>query len=95
MPPITPEPNDEERQEKLEDDFDPPFSPPDDVSQGLSDDNQVTDTNLDSQEFYDEGLSGAAEVTDPLSRGASVTANKKRQDPEAEGYDIEPTEDEI
>lgn len=54
--------------------FSPPDSPIDDPSQDLDDrthdarldpTHPATDTNLDSQEVYDEGLSGGAEAEEP------------------------------
>lgn len=57
------EPNDEERQEKLPQDYDTPFRPADEDD--IDDTHQVTDTNLDPEEQYDEGVSGAAEASEP------------------------------
>lgn len=70
----------------LPQDNDTPFSLPDDpVSDAATEDielqterdrldptHQVTDTNLDSQEAYDEGLSGAAEAEEPNAGDAVV-----------------------
>jgi hypothetical protein len=66
-------------------DNDTPFSQPTDPisdaaadvdvreqSDRLDDTHQVTDTNVDSHETYDEGLSGAAEAEEP-NAGNSVT----------------------
>ena len=68
---------------QLPEDNDPPFSPPTDPisdptvddrdrpAQGqLDDTHQATDTNIDSQEVYDEGLSGAAEAEEPNANDA-------------------------
>jgi hypothetical protein len=94
MPPL--EPDDEEKKEKLDNDYDTPFSLPSDVNQGISDDNQVTDTNLDSHELYDAGISGAAGATDPLRKNTSDDDDDQAQpDPEEEGFDTEPNEDEV
>jgi hypothetical protein len=63
------ETNDEEDQEKEAQDFSRPASPPDGVQDTIPKDHPAVDTNMDSQEWYDEGRSGAAEVSDPGSRG--------------------------
>jgi hypothetical protein len=42
-----------------------PRSDPDDVPRELDDTHPSTDTNIDSMEEYDEGLSGAAEAEEP------------------------------
>jgi hypothetical protein len=63
------EANDEEKQEKVAQDYDTPFSPPDGTLDTIPKDHPQVDTNMDSQEWYDEGRSGAAEVSDPGSRG--------------------------
>jgi hypothetical protein len=47
-------------------DEDSPRSDPDDIAKTLDDTHPATDTNIDSAEEYDEGLSGAAEAEDPL-----------------------------
>ncbi|HJQ08673.1 MAG TPA: hypothetical protein VJ836_04305 [Candidatus Saccharimonadales bacterium] len=61
------QPNDEEKQEKLANDFDPPFSPPADVPrQGRVPSNHpVLDTDTDEDEWYDEGRSSAAGTDRP------------------------------
>jgi hypothetical protein len=58
------EPNDEERQEKLPNDYSTPFSPPSGVKDNADDTHPEADTNVDSHERYDEGISGAMEVDD-------------------------------
>jgi hypothetical protein len=81
------EPSDEERQEELPEDYDTPFSLPDqekpaaqpaniddaelpdhsgdeDVGR-LPDDHPSTDVNIEQEEFYDEGIAGAAEAGEP------------------------------
>lgn len=77
MPPD--EPNDEERLQELPQDNGTPFQPAtptrddtgpvDDDLQAddnkLDDTHPVTDTNVDPQELYDEGLPGAAEAHEP------------------------------
>jgi hypothetical protein len=68
----TDEDNAEERQEKLVQDGDRPFSPPDDVKSTVSDDNQAFDSmDVDPQQAYDEGKSNAAEVNDAGDRGVT------------------------
>jgi hypothetical protein len=59
------EPNDEEKQEKLPQDYDTPFSPPSGVKDNADDTHPQADTNVDDQERYDEGISGAMGVDDP------------------------------
>lgn len=63
------ETNDEENQEKEAQDYSSPASPPQGVQDTIPKDHPELDTNMDSQEWYDEGRSGAAEVTDPGTRG--------------------------
>lgn len=53
-----------DRQRQPEDN-DTPFSPPDGVQDRISDTDQVTDTNMDDMERYDEGIEGAAGVDMP------------------------------
>jgi hypothetical protein len=74
---VVDEPNDEERLEELPQDNGTPFQPAppsrddeidlDDDDQGreLDDTHPATDSNIDAQELYDEGLSGAAEAQEP------------------------------
>lgn len=72
------EPVDEDRLEQLPEDGATPFRPADDVSgeatdgierreasSVLDDTHQVTDTNLDPDEIYQEGYAGAAEASEP------------------------------
>jgi len=63
------ETNDEENQEKQSQDFSTPFSPPEGTEDTIPKDHPELDTNMDAQEWYDEGRSGAAETSDPGSRG--------------------------
>jgi hypothetical protein len=63
------ETNDEEKQEKESQDFGTPFSPPEGIQDTIPKDYPELDTNMDSQEWYDEGRSGAAEVSDPGNQG--------------------------
>lgn len=84
MPPD--EPNDEERLEELPEDGQTPFRPADSnpsttgnttdpvVVDGrgsdIPDDHPQTDTNIESAELYDEGVSGAVEVEDTSGHSA-------------------------
>jgi len=54
--------NEEEKQEKLDQDFDKPFSPPSDIKgQGrMARDDPRKDTGMDEDEWYDEGENAAA-----------------------------------
>lgn len=57
------EPNEEERREKLSQDFDTPFSPPQDIPALIPVDDPVLDDPVDEHQYYDEGRAGAAEAT--------------------------------
>ena len=83
------EPNNEEELEKLPEDGATPFSPagtsrdpsapPDDpqqMTQALDDTHPTTDTNIEPEEAYDEGLSGAAEASEPNAGDDVVTYRK-------------------
>jgi len=61
--------NEEEDQEKLPGDYTTPFSPPSGVHDSTDDTHPEADTNVDSMEHYDEGISGATETNDPGDRG--------------------------
>lgn len=61
--------NEEERLEKLPQDYDTPFSPPSGVQDTTDDTHPQADTNVDAHEHYDEGISGADEVIDRRGRG--------------------------
>jgi hypothetical protein len=61
--------NDEDRQEELPQDYSTPFSAPTGTQDTTDDTHPEADTNVDSMEHYDEGISGATEVTDPGDRG--------------------------
>lgn len=62
------EPTDEERKEELAEDFDTPFRPADDVpgSGTVDDTHPNTDTNVDPDEQYQEGVREAAEAPEPV-----------------------------
>ncbi|HET9174401.1 MAG TPA: hypothetical protein VFN56_03915 [Candidatus Saccharimonadales bacterium] len=80
------EPTDEERQEQLAEDNETPFRPaadaPADATQSgieaaeqtlsLPDDYPQTDTNIQLEELYDEGIAGAAEASEPNAGNAVV-----------------------
>lgn len=61
--------NDEDRREELPQDYSTPFSAPDGVDDTTDDTHPEADTNVDSMEHYDEGISGATETSDPGNRG--------------------------
>lgn len=82
------EPADEDRLEQLPEDHETPFRPAEDASDDaaldveqrqaggvLDDTHQVTDTNLDPQEIYDEGYAGAAEASEPNAGNAVIDYN--------------------
>lgn len=54
------EPNQEEKLEKLSQDFDKPFCPPYDIKEIITKDYPSLDTNVDEQEWYDAGASIAS-----------------------------------
>ncbi|MBI2009478.1 hypothetical protein HYS84_03700 [Candidatus Saccharibacteria bacterium] len=64
------EPNKEEKLEKLEQDWDKPFSPPALVEERerLPKNHPALDTGIDAHEWYDEGRAGAAEIPDTPKR---------------------------
>lgn len=84
MPPD--EPSDEDRLEELPEDNGTPFAPavdeerdpdatPDDwrqVSERLDPTHPATDTGIETQELYDEGLAGATEASEPNAGNAVV-----------------------
>lgn len=57
------EPNKEEKLEKLDQDYDKPFSPPADIRELISKDYPSLDTGVDEHEWYDAGAT-VASVTD-------------------------------
>jgi len=61
--------NDEDREEKLPQDYSTPFSAPSGTDDTTDDTHPEADTNVDAHEHYDEGISGADETSDPGSRG--------------------------
>ncbi len=65
LQPTTPPPGSDNPILPLPKEEDPLFSPPSDVLVDLPPDHPVTDTNVQPEEIYDEGISGAAEASDP------------------------------
>lgn len=57
------EPNKEEKLEKLNQDYDKPFSPPVDIKELISKDHPSLDSGIDEHEWYDVGAT-VASVTD-------------------------------
>lgn len=97
MPPF--EPNEEERLEELPQDNGTPFQPAgptrDDTGAADDDDLQaddnklddthpITDTDIDLQELYDEGLPGATEAHEP-NAGDDVVSYHKPDDKDTNG----------
>lgn len=82
------EPNDQERLEQLPEDHDTPFRP---AEQGeLDDTHPVTDTEVEPGEEYEEGVSGAAEASEPKADNAVVgydPAKDQRSQPPEESED--------
>jgi hypothetical protein len=86
MPPIDPEPNDEEKLEKIDQDFEPPMSLPSDVAgAGSQSTHPQTDDINDIQEAYDAGI--PAEAGLPEERENTKEASSE----ESEGFDVEPS----
>lgn len=62
----------------LDQDYDPPFSPPDDTGkQQLPVDHPAGDDQVDAQEAYDEGLSDAAVDNPPSGEPGAGPRPKK------------------
>lgn len=83
------EANDEEKQEKESQDYDTPFSPPEGTQDTIPKDYPELDTNADIQEWYDEGRSGAAGVSDPGNRGVLSYSDPDDDDEDDEEDDKE------
>lgn len=90
------EPTDEEKLEELPEDNEPPFRPATN-SQGdpatsvpenrarqadLRDTHPATDTNIQPEELYEEGISGAAEVSAPNASDNVVRYNPPEDEPD-------------
>lgn len=91
MPPV--EPNEEEQQQELpQDNGQTPFQPaapaPDDatidpqtaVPPPIDNTHPATDTAVDKQELYDEGVSGAVEIQEPSE--TAVTGFQEPEEPQ-------------
>ena len=82
MPPD--EPNDEERLEELPEDNGTPFGLPDDLNSEPDDEpksvidstHPATDTGVQPEEVYEEGISGAAEINES-STGHTILGYEK------------------
>lgn len=71
---MPPEENDEERLEKLAGDASRPFGPPPDVEEAHPT-RPETDSNIDTTEFYQEGIDGAAGIEEPNEDDTVVEYN--------------------
>lgn len=81
--PLGLEPNDEEKAEQLPQDYSTPFSPPSGVADNADDTHPQADTNVDTQEHYDEGIAGAIGIDQRDSQGIlGYDPDKKQKDPE-------------
>ncbi|HEX7368262.1 MAG TPA: hypothetical protein VF261_01235 [Candidatus Saccharimonadales bacterium] len=94
MPPD--EPNEEERLEQLPEDGQTPFSPADPLrgpDAGGDDDRQAaeklddthpdTDTDIQQEDVYEQGVPGAAGVSEPNAGNTVVDYHSRPQDEEA------------
>jgi hypothetical protein len=88
--------NDEDRQEELDQDYSTPFSAPSGTHDTTDDTHPQADTNVDSMEHYDEGISGATETSDPGSRGVLgyTPPNDDSDDDEDENEESDDSEEE-
>jgi hypothetical protein len=68
-------------EETLAQDYDTPASPPDDVHDSLPPDHPEKDSNMDSDEIYDEGETGATE------------ADAQEELPRQEAFPLEPEDE--
>lgn len=67
--PLGLEPNEEEKSEQLPQDYSTPFSPPSGTQDNADDTHPQADTNVDTQEHYDEGIAGAIGLEQRDSQG--------------------------
>lgn len=95
------EPNDEEAIEKLPEDYNTPFSPPDETSRdpaatfedaatqrsSLDDTHPATDSNIEREEVYDAGLETAASVDEEPNAGNTVVDWHKPKQTETDDDD--------
>ena len=72
------EPDDEEKKEKLDQDFDTPFSLPYDAKGKLPIDHPATDDQMDSDELYDQGLSATAGADQSEPANSAVVSYNPR-----------------
>lgn len=73
--------NEEEKLEKLAQDFDKPFSPPADIKEGIPRDYPTLDTDVDEHEWYDAGATIASRadlVSNPSVTGYSGRSKNKK-----------------
>lgn len=78
------EPDDEAKREKLDQDYDTPFSLPYDGQGKISNDHPSTDDQMDSDELYDQGLSvtAGADQSEPANSAiTSYEAKSKKKKP--------------
>lgn len=71
-------PNDEEKLEKLDQDYDTPFSFPPDAVGKIAKDHPTTDDQLDSDELYNAGLSVAAGIDESEADKFKVVSYKPK-----------------
>ncbi|HXR49779.1 MAG TPA: hypothetical protein VN778_02010 [Verrucomicrobiae bacterium] len=92
MPLPPDEPDEEEKLEEEPNDFDTPFSLPAEREVDIADasgktrrrpdlesTHPATDSNLQDEELYDEGLSGAAEVSEPNPNDAVIAYHPRKK----------------
>jgi hypothetical protein len=70
------------QQQKLANDFDTPYSEPEDTNEPISKQAQQADTGLDSHEIYDEGFSSATEKKVENSEGSNQNRTEDELYPE-------------
>ena len=91
MPLPPDEPTDEERQQELPEDHGTPFSAPDvgpANTDRLNDTHPATDSGLQPEEIYEEGVAGAAEANEPVSdTGVAGYSPPDEQDSNGEDKD--------
>ncbi len=74
------EPNKEEKLEKLNQDYDKPFSPPVDIKELISKDHPSLDSGVDEHEWYDVGAT-IASVTDIIKNNVVLKYLRPRKLP--------------
>lgn len=72
------EPNDEEKLEKLDQDYDTPYSLPFDSTGKIAKDHPTTDDQMDSDELYNAGLSVTAGVDESEADKTDVVSYKPK-----------------